>query len=130
MPRLRFAPLAVVLAILGSTAASAAPAAFCAQSDPLARIFLAASGGPQVQPTCGNYCDLAEGGTTPTATAIGTSCTIAQSNLTSQLKSYANSFCGTLGCHLVVTTTAACSGSGSSFSVSGYATFGCIDSTC
>jgi len=93
-------------------------------------VFLAAFGGPQPAMACGPYCDMLGGGTTPTATAIGTSCAIAQSNLTAQLKSYANSYCGTLGCNLVVTTTQACHAVSGGYSVSGYATFGCRDSTC
>ncbi len=130
MPKLRLASCAVILAILGATGATAAPLPFCAQSDPLARIFRAASGLPPAQPACGNFCDLTGGGTSPISTAIGTSCTIAQSNLRSQLTSYANSVCGLPSCQLKITTTSRCSGSGSSFSVSGYATFGCVDSNC
>jgi hypothetical protein len=95
-------------------------------------VFLAASGGSQsVQAvTCGPYCDMSWGGTTPAATAIGASCAIAQTNLNTQLQSYANTFCGTRGCNLVVTTTVACHATGSGYSVTGYATFGCRDSTC
>ncbi len=93
-------------------------------------VFLAASVGPQTAMACGPYCDMSGGGTTPTATAIGSSCTVAQSNLTAQLKSYANSFCGIHGCNVVVTTTVACHATGGGYSVSGYATFGCRDSTC
>ncbi|HVR97949.1 MAG TPA: hypothetical protein VMW27_15125 [Thermoanaerobaculia bacterium] len=101
---------------------------------PLAFVFvvLAESVHPQAQAVaCGPYCDTAGGSTTPTATAIGSSCTVAQSNLTSQLKSYGNSYCGFVGsCQLVVTTTVACHATGGGYSVSGYATFGCRDSTC
>jgi hypothetical protein len=109
MPKLRF-PLFAVAAVLV-----------------LAASTFAAAG---AEKACGPYCDHSWGGTTPTATAIGTSCSVAQTNLNSQLKSFANSFCGTGGCQLVVTTTVACNWTGSGYSVSGYATFGCRDSTC
>lgn len=89
------------------------------------------SGSPSAQAAlCGPYCDSPGGYVTPTATAIGSTCAIAQSNLTAQLQSYANSYCGTRGCQLVVTITAACQATGSGYSISGYATHGCRDSTC
>src|ERR1043166_7359935 len=93
-------------------------------------VFLAVSVSPQAAVACGPYCDTTGGGTTPVATAIGSSCAVAPTNLTSQLKSYANSYCGTGSCQLVVTTTVACHATGGGYSVSGYATFGCRDSTC
>ena len=131
MSKLRFVPLAFVLmSLAASFAASAAPfALFCSQEDPMERVFLAASHKAQLPTKCGPYCDSPGSYVTPTATAIGTSCAIAQTNLTNQLKSYANSTCGA-SCQLVVTTTVACHASGSGYSVSGYATHGCRDSTC
>jgi hypothetical protein len=131
MPKLRFVPLAFVLMSLAAAfAASAAPfALFCSQEDPMERVFLAASHKAQLPTKCGPYCDSPGGYTTPTATAIGTSCTVAQTNLTTQLRNYANSVCGN-SCQLVVTTTVACHASGTGYSVSGYATHGCRDSTC
>ena len=131
MSKFRFVPLAFVLmSLAASFSASAAPfALFCSQEDPMERVFLAASQKAQLPTKCGPYCDSPGGYTTPTATAIGTSCTVAQTNLTNQLKSYANSTCG-VSCQLVVTTTVACHASGSGYSVSGYAKHGCRDSTC
>jgi hypothetical protein len=85
--------------------------------------------GPQVQPACGPICDNFPLHKSPTDTAIGTSCAIANSNLQTDLHNYANSVCG-LSCQDTVTTTVACQASGSGFSVSGYITFGCRDSTC
>jgi hypothetical protein len=130
MPKFRLVPLAFVLMSLAvSFAASAAPLAlFCAQEDPMERVFHVASQRGKLPTKCGAYCDSPGGYTTPTATAIGTSCTVAQTNLTTQLKSYANSTCQS--CQLVTNTTVACHASGSGFAVSGYATFGCRDSTC
>lgn len=101
---------------------------------PVAVVFVALAafnGSPSVQAqSCGPYCDSPGSYQTPTATAIGTTCAIAQANLNSQLQSYANSFCGTQGCQRVVTITVACHATGSGYSISGYATHGCRDSTC
>ena len=131
MPKLRFVPLAFVLmSLAASLTASAAPfALFCSQEDPMERVFLAASHKAQLPTKCGPYFDSPGGYVTPTATAIGSSCAVAQTNLTNQLKSYANSTCGA-SCQLVVTTTVACHATGTGYSVSGYATHGCRDSTC
>lgn len=97
----------------------------------LAFVFLAMSGSsPSAQAiACGPYCDSPGGYTTPPATAIGTSCTIAQTNLTNQLKSYADSVCGK-ACQVVVHITTACHAVSGGYSVTGYATHGCRDSTC
>jgi hypothetical protein len=134
MSKLRLALLAVVLMSLATAfAASAAPLPFFAQQDPLEQVFLASSRAPHLphfQTKCGAYCDTTVHGTTPTATAIGSSCTTVQSNLTSQLNSYAHSYCVTKQCNLVVTTTVACHVSGTGYSVSGYATFNCTDNNC
>jgi hypothetical protein len=132
MSKLRFVSLAFVLmSLAASLAASAAPFALsCSQEDPMERVFHAASRKAQLPTKCGAYCDSPGGYTTPTATAIGSSCAIAQTNLTTQLKSYATSTCGGGSCQFVVTTTVACHASGSGFSVSGYGTHGCRDSTC
>lgn len=129
MLKLRLVPLAAVcMSLAGVFAASAAP---LREEDPVKEVFLASSRiAKPLLLKCGTYCDMTDGGSTPTATAIGTSCTVAQSNLTSQLRSYANSFCVTGGCNLVVTTTVSCHADGGGYSVSGYATFGCFDSTC
>jgi hypothetical protein len=130
MLKFRLVPSAVVLmSLAAAVGASAAPLPFCAQEDPMKEVFLASSRAP-LPTKCGNYCDTAGGGTTPTGTAIGSSCSVVSTNLTAQLKSYANSFCGNLACKVVVTTTIACHASGSGYSASGYATFGCPDSTC
>ena len=86
---------------------------------------------PRVANACGPYCDPAGGGVTPSSTGIGSSCSIATTNLTTQLKAYANGFCGPTGsCQLVVHTTIACHAEGGGYSVTGYGTFGCRDSTC
>jgi hypothetical protein len=95
-----------------------------------ALVSLVAFVGPQpLAAACHVYCDTSYRDTTPTATAIGSSCAIAQTNLQAQLKSYADSVCGS-SCQLVYTTTVACQASGGGYSVSGYATFSCRDSTC
>jgi len=124
-------PFAAVLCMpfTFTVTASAAPVPSFFESDSLKEVFLARSLAP-LPTKCGPFCDLTGGGTTPTATAIGTSCTIATTNLSTQLQSYANSFCGTGGCRLHITTTVACHAVSGGFSVSGYATFGCRDSTC
>jgi hypothetical protein len=98
----------------------------------LVLVFLAVSGSSHSVGAiaCGPYCDSPGGYTTPPATAIGTSCAIAQTNLQNQLKSYANSFCGTAGCQLVYNITTACHAVSGGYSITGYATFGCRDSTC
>ena len=98
----------------------------------LAFVFLAMSGSSPsgLAFACGPYCDSPGGYTTPPATAIGTSCAIAQTNLTNQLKSYANSVCGTGSCQNVVIITTACHAVSGGFSITGYATHGCRDSTC
>jgi hypothetical protein len=142
MTKFRFVSLAVVaLSLAVSLSASAAPLPLASQDDPMAAVFLAsshnsssASVASPLPTKCGGYCDLTEGGTTPPATAIGTSCTAAQTNLTNSLKSYANSAClafiGNNSCSVVVTTTVGCHASGSGFSVTGTATYGCHDTTC
>ena len=97
----------------------------------LASVFATSAKSVKPLPTkCGPYCDRTGGSTTPTATAIGASCPVAQTNLTSQLQAYANSFCGARGCNLVVHTPVACHPATGGYSVSGYATFGCLDSNC
>ena len=124
-------PFAAVICLASTLTApaSAAPVPAFFQQDSLKEVFLASSLTAKLPTKCGAYCDLSEGGTSPTATAIGTSCAIATSNLSAQLQSYANSFCGS-GCRVVVTTTVACHAVSGGFSISGYATFGCRDSTC
>jgi hypothetical protein len=130
MPKLRLLlPFAAVLCLASTFTATAAPVPSFFAPDSLKEVFLARSLAP-LPTKCGPYCDTSFGGVTPTATAIGTSCTIATSNLTAQLKSYATSYCGTGGCQVVVTTTVACHAVSGGFSISGYATFGCRDSTC
>jgi hypothetical protein len=130
MPKLRLLlPLAALLCLASTFSATAAPVPSFFAPDSLKEVFLARSLAP-LPTKCGAYCDTAGGGVTPTATAIGTSCTIATSNLTTQLKSYATSYCGNGGCKVIVTTTVACHAVSGGFSVSGYATFGCPDSTC
>ena len=123
-------PLAAVLCLASTFSATAAPVPAFFAPDSLKEVFLASSLTSKLPTKCGGYCDLGEGGTTPTATAIGTTCALATSSLTSQLKTYANSYCGTLSCSNVVTTTVACHAISGGYSISGYATFGCRDSTC
>lgn len=131
MPKLRLLlPLAAVLCLASTFSATAAPVPAFFAPDSLKEVFLASSLTAKLPTKCGNYCDTVGGGVTPTATAIGTSCTIATSNLTAQLRSYGNSYCGNGACKVVVTTTVACHAVSGGFSVSGYATFGCPDSTC
>lgn len=89
------------------------------------------SGAPSVQAqACGTYCAFPGMLVTSTATATGATCAIAEANLRTQLQSYANSYCGTPACQLVVTITSACQASGSGYTVSGYANHGCRDTTC
>ncbi len=120
--------------------ASAAMLSGSAATVPAAQAFLATST-PAVQPDlftpkptqvrCGPYCDLGEGGTTPTEQGSGSSCTNAQASLTSQLTDIANSFCGTLSCNRVLTVTIACHlASPGVYQENGYYTFGCRDTTC
>jgi len=122
-------PLAALLCLASTFSAAAAPVPSFFAPDSLKEVFLARSLAP-LPTKCGPYCDTLGGGTTPTASAIGTTCALATSSLSTQLKSYANSYCGTNSCAFVVTTTVACHAISGGFSVSGYATFGCRDSTC
>jgi hypothetical protein len=130
MPKLRLLlPFAAVLCLASTFTATAAPVPSFFAPDSLKEVFLARS--LALLPTkCGPYCDTSFGGVTPTASAIGTTCALATSSLSTQLKSYANSYCGTNSCAFVVTTTVACHAISGGFSISGYATFGCRDSTC
>lgn len=124
-------PLAAVLCLASTfpITASAASLPSFFEPDSLKEVFLARSLAP-LPTKCGPVCDTFALGTTPTATAIGTTCALATSSLASQLMSYANSSCGTLSCHFAVTTTVACHAVSGGYSISGYATFGCRDSTC
>lgn len=89
------------------------------------------TGSPSLQAqACGTYCANPGLLATPTATATGSTCAIAESNLRAQLQSSATSYCGTPACQLVVTITSACQASGSGYTVSGYANHGCRDTTC
>lgn len=102
----------------------------------LARIFQAPDSPPAPQPlACGWYCESIITYTTGTATGSGGSCTTAQSNLTSQLQSSANSTClnntGMTYCSLQVFTTSGCTEvSPGVFQVQGYATHRCRETTC
>ena len=130
MPKLRLLlPFAAVLCLASTFTATAAPVPSFFAPDSLKEVFLAKSLAP-LPTKCGPYCDTSFGGVTPTATAIGTTCALATSSLSTQLKSYANSYCGTNSCAFVVTTTVACHAISGGFSISGYATFGCRDTTC
>jgi hypothetical protein len=125
-------PFAAVLCLASTftSTATAAPVPSFFQQDSLKEVFLASSLTAKLPTKCGPYCDTSFGGVTPTASAIGTTCALATSSLSTQLKSYANSYCGTNSCAFVVTTTVACHAISGGFSVSGYATFGCRDTTC
>ena len=130
MPKLRLLlPFAAVLCLASTFTATAAPVPSFFAPDSLKEVFLAKSLAP-LPTKCGPYCDTSFGGVTPTASAIGTTCALATSSLSTQLKSYANSYCGTNSCAFVVTTTVACHAISGGFSISGYATFGCRDTTC
>lgn len=130
MPKLRqLLPLAAFLCLASTFTATAAPVPSFFAPDSLKEVFLARSLAP-LPTKCGPVCDTSVLSTTPTATAIGTTCALATSSLVSQLMIYANSSCGTLSCHFSVTTTVACHAVSGGFSVSGYATFGCRDTTC
>lgn len=111
-----------------------------ALSDPsaelLARIFQVPDSPRAPQPlVCGWYCESIIDYTTATATGSGSSCTAAQSNLTSQVQSLANTTCmnntGMTYCNLQVFTTAACTEvSPGVFQVQGYARHRCRETTC
>ncbi len=135
---MRFSRLAVLVLALAALALAAVPAtaaqpfAFCAQADPLTKLFVATSG-PGAQPACGPFCAGFDGGTTPTADALGSSCATATSNLDAQLKDYANGTCSVVAgpaCNLMYTTTVACHAVSGGYSVSGYAKYGCRETTC
>ena len=96
----------------------------------LVLVVIAVATSPKKLGACGPYCDSPGGYTSPPATAIGTSCALATSSLSTQLKSYANSSCGSNSCSMTVFTTVACHAVSGGYSVTGYATFGCRDSTC
>jgi hypothetical protein len=86
-------------------------------------------------PTCGPYCATFEGGTTPTEQGSGSTCTNAQSSLTTQLRDIANSDCrnnqsGFNSCNLVITYTETCVLVGGAWQVKGYATYNCRETTC
>jgi hypothetical protein len=124
-------PLAALIGLAPLFTASAEPAPSCFQQDELKQFFLASSRTPKLAPRCGAYCDLAGGGTTPTAPAAGDTCATASQDLSQQLHSFASSYCGNLACHVTIVTTVACHPlSTGGYEVSGYATFGCPDSTC
>lgn len=133
MLRIRSALFAFAFAALAliASAASAAPAPFCASTDPLARILAtSSSGGTDAHPACGGYCDLTEGGTTPQGGAAGSTCAIAQANLTVLLRSYANTLCGGPPCDLDVSSVCQLQPGGLSYLAIGTATYGCHETTC
>lgn len=124
-------PLAAIIGLAPVFTASAEPVHACFQQDSLKEFFLASSLAGKVAPKCGAYCDLAGGGTTPTVPAAGDTCATASTDLSQQLHSYASSYCGNLACQVTIFTTIAChSLPTGGYGVSGYATFGCPDSTC
>ncbi|HLX10295.1 MAG TPA: hypothetical protein VKY89_20780 [Thermoanaerobaculia bacterium] len=128
-----FIPAASAGVLCGSTAMVPTAQAFLATSTPAVQPDLFA---PKPTPVrCGPYCDLLEGGTTPTEQGSGSSCTNAQASLTSQLLDLANSFCetnnGTRSCSQTLTVTVACHmTSPGVYQENGYYTFGCRDTTC
>jgi hypothetical protein len=124
-------PLTAVLALAPAFAASAAPVPSFFQQNSLKEVFLASSLTAKLPTKCGAYCDMSEGGTSPTAPAAGDTCDTANTDLSQQLRSFAHSYCGTLACNVTIHTTVACHPlSTGGYSVSGYATFGCSDTTC
>jgi hypothetical protein len=83
-----------------------------------------------VPQACGPYCDCPGCYTTATASGTGSSCTNAQSALTTQLRDLANSVCG-FACQLQITYTQTCTQiAPGTYQVTGYAKHGCRDSTC
>lgn len=84
-----------------------------------------------VASACGPYCDCPGCYTTATASGTGSTCTNAQTALTSQLKQVANAFCGTLACQFAVTYTQTCTQiNATTWQVTGYGRHGCRDTTC
>jgi hypothetical protein len=91
---------------------------------------------PKPVPMCNSFCDTSFQFTTTTISGSGGTCTDAQTNLSSQLVSLADSGCFNHGypghsCDLGVTTTVACTEiSPGVFQVQGYATYNCKDNNC
>jgi len=102
-----------------------------ASADPLARIVARSSPGKlQAAVTCGPYCDLGVGGTTPQGAAAGATCAIAQTNLNTLLRSYASTACGGLPCQVKTYSACQLQPDGTNYLAVGYATYGCRGSTC
>lgn len=124
-------PLAAIIGLTPIFTASAEPARSCFQQGSPTELFLASSIAAKVTPKCGAYCDMTDGGTLPTIPAAGDTCATASADLSQQLHSFASSSCGNVACHVTIVTTVACHPlSTGGYEVSGYATFGCPDSTC
>lgn len=130
----------LVLAVVFTAASSfAAPSPGPSPEILLAEIF-AATPQPEeallltpapVAKACGPYCDCPGCYTTATASGTGSSCTNAQSSLTTQLRDLATGFCGTGSCQLTIVYTENCTLiAPGTYRVSGYAKHGCRDSTC
>lgn len=102
-----------------------------ASADPLARIVARSSPVKlQAAVTCGPYCDLSVGGTTPQGAAAGSTCAIAHTNLDTLLRSYASTACGGLPCQVKTYSACQLQPDGTNYLAVGYATYGCRDSTC
>jgi hypothetical protein len=129
--------IVLLASALGAYAQTVAPAPV----DPaLAAVFAASSKWPmsgiQKSTTCGWFCDTTIHGTTATISGSGSSCTNAQSSLTSQLQTIAFGQCRNVwgdpnDCNLVVHITTACTlVSPGTYQVQGYATYSCKDTSC
>lgn len=131
-----FAAVLLGIALVVGASAQVAPAT----PDPaLAAVFAGVSLPqadlmPQPAARCGLVCLAASHRTTPTISGSGSSCTVAQSNLTSQLRNIATSFCTTNfdgTCNFVVHDTTSCTSIGSgAFQIQGNATYNCSVSNC
>ncbi|HEX4959947.1 MAG TPA: hypothetical protein VF173_03845 [Thermoanaerobaculia bacterium] len=133
-----FAAVLLGLALVSGASAQVAPAT----PDPaLAGVFAGASLPqtdmiPKPTPRCGNVCLGNIHHTTPTISGSGSSCTVAQNSLNSQLRDIASNDCvnvrffdGT--CNIVIHNTTSCTMIGSgAFQIQGNATYSCSVNNC
>jgi hypothetical protein len=98
-------------------------------ADPLAGLFIPAA----APKTCGPYCNTFAGGSTPSETGTGASCSDALADLTAQLTALAKADCmyqtGRGICNFVVGTRP-CGLVGSSYQIQGIANYNCRDTSC
>jgi hypothetical protein len=142
MRRIMGVSLVFVAILFLGTVSGASAQTVTTSADPSLRAVFASRSMPQAFDirlaaiTCGNYCDTSIQETSATISGSGSSCTTAQSSLTSQLQSIARGQCqnyyGDISyCMLSVNTTVACTLiAPGTYQVQGYATYSCKDTTC